>query len=249
MTALLVPLILAVAGAVMGAIVGSFIATLVLRWPHGEQASRGRSRCDQCGVAIRPIDLIPILSRFRLDGRCRDCGARIDPLHSRIELVAAAIGGTALVIAPNVSGAMLALFGWLLLPSCWLDWRHFWLPDRLTLILAVVGLGAGHWLGAPLVDRLIGGAVGWGSLAAIGSVYRRLRHRDGLGRGDPKLNGAIGLWLGWIPLTPILALAAALGLAIALRRGLSKTDPVPFGPMIGAASWIAAAALLAARAG
>ena len=58
-------LILGLVGAVMGAIVGSFIATLVLRWPQGEQASTGRSRCDGCGVAIRPVDLIPIWSRLR----------------------------------------------------------------------------------------------------------------------------------------------------------------------------------------
>ena len=74
-----------------------------------------------------------------------------------------------------------------------------------------------------------------------------MRGRDGLGRGDPKLFGAVGLWLGWLPLAPILALAAALGLAIALRRGLAALDPIPFGPMIGIASWIAAAGLLAAR--
>lgn len=245
MTPLLLGLIAALLGAVAGAIVGSFIATLVLRWPQGEQAATGRSRCDGCGVAIRPADLIPIWSRFRLKGCCRACGAAIDPLHGRVELAAAAIGGLALAIAPTMSGAMLALFGWLLLPSIILDWRHFWLPDRLTALLAVVGLGAGHMLGIPLQDRLIGGAAGWGALAALGFAYRHLRQREGLGRGDPKLFGAIGLWIGWAPLAPMLALAAALGLAFALRRGLSSKDPLPFGPMIGAAGWIAAAVLVA----
>ncbi|MCY7398241.1 MAG: A24 family peptidase, partial [Sphingomonas bacterium] len=223
------------------------LATLILRWPAGEQVTRGRSRCDGCARTLAPIELVPLLSRWMLGGKCRSCGAVIDLLHARVELVAALVGAIALGLAPDASGLALAAFGWLLIPSCWLDWRHFWLPDRLTLLLALAGLAGGSWLGGALLDRLIGGAVGWGTLAAVGFAYRRLRQREGLGRGDPKLFGAVGLWLGWVPLAPILALAAALGLAIALRKGLASRDPIAFGPMIGMASWIAAAVLLAAR--
>lgn len=238
----------ALLAAVMGAIVGSFLATLILRWPACEQVTRGRSRCDGCGQALAPVELVPLLSRALLGGKCRRCGAPIDPFHSKVEITAALVGGLACAIAPDLSGAALALFGWLLLPLCWLDWRHFWLPDRLTALLAVAGLAAGGLLGGALIDRLAGGLAGWGSLAALGFAYRRWRGREGLGRGDPKLFGAIGLWLGWLPLAPILALAAALGLAVALRKGLSIADPIPFGPMIGMASWIATAGLFAARA-
>ncbi len=94
--------------------------------------------------------------------------------------------------------------------------------------LALGGLAGGRLLGVDLVDQLIGGTVGWASLAALAAGYRRLRKREGLGRGDAKLLGAVGLWLGWMPLAPILALAAALGLAVALRRGLSAGDAIPF---------------------
>lgn len=243
----MIALIAALFGAVAGAIIGSFLATLILRWPAGQQVTRGRSRCDGCARTLSPLELVPLLSRAMLGGKCRSCGAPIDQLHSRVELSAAIVGGVALALSPDASGLALAMFGWLLIPLCWLDWRHFWLPDRLTLILALVGLVAGGWLGGALLDRLIGGAVGWGALAALSLAYRRLRGRDGLGRGDPKLFGAVGLWLGWLLLAPILALAAALGLAVALRKGLAAHDPVPFGPMIGVASWIAAAGLLAAR--
>ena len=241
------PVIAALFGAVAGAIIGRFLATLILRWPAGRQVTRGRSSCDRCARTLSPLELMPLLSRAVLGGKCRSCGAPIDPLHTRVELTAAVVGGAALALSADASGLALAAFGWLLIPLCWLDWRHFWLPDRLTLLLALGGLVAGGWLGGALAERLIGGALGWGALAALGLAYRRLRHRDGLGRGDPKLFGAVGLWLGWLPLAPILALAAALGLMIALRRGLAALDPIAFGPMIGMASWIAAAAMLAAR--
>ena len=243
----MIALVAALFGAVAGAIIGSFLATLILRWPEGRQVTRGRSSCDGCDRTLSPSELIPLLSRAVLGGKCRSCGEPIDPLHTRVELTAAVVGGAALALSPDASGLALAVFGWLLIPLCWLDWRHFWLPDRLTLLLALTGLVGGGWLGGALVDRLIGGVAGWGSLGALSLAYRRWRQRDGLGRGDPKLFGAVGLWLGWFPLAPILALAAALGLAIALRRGLSALDPIPFGPMIGIASWIAAAGLLAAR--
>ena len=243
----MIALIAVLLGAVAGAIIGSFLATLILRWPAGRQVTRGRSRCDGCTRTLSPFELIPLLSRALLGGKCRSCGAPIDPLHTRVELTAAMVGGAALALAPDASGLALAAFGWLLIPLCWLDWRHFWLPDRLTLLLAIGGLGGGALLGVDIVSQLIGGTIGWVSLAAVGAGYRRWRRREGLGRGDPKLLGAVGLWVGWVPLAPILALAAALGLVMALRRGLVAVDPIPFGPMIGIASWCAAATMLAAH--
>lgn len=237
-------IVVALAGAIFGAIVGSFLATLVVRLPKGEQALAGRSRCDHCRRPLRLLDLVPIGSRLWLRGKCRSCGGAIDPTHSRIELVAVLIGAAAMAIRPDLSGVALAVFGWLLLPLAWLDWRHFWLPDRLMLPLAIGGVALGGWLGADLPSRLVGGLAGWGSLALLALLYRRTRGREGLGGGDPKLLGAIGLWLGWIPLAPLLALAAALGLSVALVRGLSARASLPFGTMLAAAAWPVAVALL-----
>ncbi|HYI42846.1 MAG TPA: prepilin peptidase, partial [Sphingomicrobium sp.] len=107
--------LIALAGAVLGAIVGSYVATLCLRWPRGAQASTGRSRCDACGRTLEPLELVPVLSALAARGRCRSCGARIDRFHLRVELAAAAIGALALLISPDLRGAALALFGWLLL--------------------------------------------------------------------------------------------------------------------------------------
>lgn len=224
-------------GAMSGAIVGSFLATLVIRWPKDEQAVAGRSRCDQCYRQLSPLELVPIVSRLWLRGRCRSCQAAIDPTHAQLEICAAIVGAAALWLAPDPSGLALALFGWALLPLAWLDWRHMWLPNRLVLPLALGGLAFGGVLGASLIDRIIGGVAGWAALSLLSLTYRLARGREGLGRGDPKLLGAIGLWLGWAPLAPVLALAAALGIAIALARGLSSKDPLPFGTMLAIAAW------------
>lgn len=226
-----------IVGAVSGAIVGSFLATLVVRLPKGEQAVTGRSRCDQCRAELGPLELVPILSRLWLRGRCRACGAAIDATHAQLEVCAGVVGAAALGLAPGPTGLALAVFGWLLLPLAWLDWRHFWLPDRIVLPLALAGLAFGGLLGTPLIDRIIGGLAGWAALGLLSLAYRRARGREGLGQGDPKLLGAIGLWLGWVPLAPVLALAAAVGLAVALARGLSSKDSLPLGTMLAIAAW------------
>jgi leader peptidase (prepilin peptidase)/N-methyltransferase len=241
---LLAPLL----GALLGAIVGSFVATLVIRWPRGEQAVTGRSRCDQCRHELRWWELVPIGSALWLKGRCSRCGAAIDPLHGGVELAAAAIGAISLAILPNLAGAALALFGWLLLPLGLLDWRHFWLPDRLTIVLAVTGLALGGQFGISLTDRLIGGVAGWATLWLLTLAYRRVRGREGLGAGDAKLLGGVGLWLGWTALPVVLLIAAATGLMIALVRRMKRDDELPFGSMLAVAGWVTGVALVAAYA-
>lgn len=227
----------AASGFVLGAIVGSFMATLVVRWPQGRSVTAGRSACDRCGSTLFARDLVPIISGLVLRGRCRRCGAGIDSIHGRIELAAASIGAVSLGLSPNLAGLAAATLGFLLLALAMLDWRHFWLPDRLVLVLALAGLAGGRALGVTPTDQLIGGASGFAALALLGAAYRRLRGRIGLGQGDPKLMGAIGLWLGWQSLAPLLALAAAAGLVLAIATGRRAQDSFPFGTMLAAAAW------------
>jgi leader peptidase (prepilin peptidase)/N-methyltransferase len=226
-------------GAVLGAIVGSYLATIVLRWPAGE-AARGRSRCDGCGVKLRPIDLVPILSWALLRGRCARCGVRIDPRHPAIEVCAALIGGVSLAVAPGAGGLIGAVCGWLLLALAALDLAHLWLPDRLTGALALVALAGGiAGFDPSLADRMAGGVFGFASLWAIAAAYRRVRGREGMGAGDPKLFGAIGLWLGLWPLPFVLLAACAVGFAwvgLQMMRRRAATM-VPFGAMLAIAAW------------
>ncbi|MEI9850898.1 MAG: prepilin peptidase [Sphingomonas sp.] len=201
----------------LGAVFGSFIATVVVRWPEGRSAMKGRSQCDGCGKPLGPHELVPVLSYAVLRGRCAGCEAAIRPSHTVIELLGLAIGVLSGIAAPGADGAALAVFGWLLLALAAIDLAAFWLPDALTGALAAAGLACGLiGMGPPLEDRLIGGAAGFASLWLIAAAYRALRGREGLGGGDPKLFGAIGLWVGAQGLPIVLLLASLMGLAAVL---------------------------------
>lgn len=231
-----------VAGLLLGAIAGSYIATVLIRWPQG-QAARGRSRCDHCNVVLRPLDLVPLLSFLLRRGRCAHCGATIDPRHPLLEGAAALIGALSLLLVPGPPGLAGALFGWLLLALAALDAEHYWLPNRMTGLLAALGLAAGLLgLQPPLAERLIGGIAGFAALAAIALGYRLLRGRDGMGGGDPKLLGGIGLWLGWQALPLVVLLASFCGLALLAVHWLSgkavhRAQEVPFGALLAVVSW------------
>ena len=227
----------------LGAIAGSFLAAILVRWPSGRSVVRGRSKCDACGETLGARDLVPILSYFLVRGRCRKCGAAIDRRHLAAEAGAALIGLTAIAAHPLPVAVFTALFGWWLFLLAALDVEHHWLPDRLTLPLIPAGLAVG-WLGIgpPLEPRLIGALAGFAALALIAWAYRRLRGREGLGGGDPKLFAAIGAWLGWgqLPFVMLGAGLVGLGAILIMRlRGaeVAATDRLPLGTLLALAAW------------
>jgi leader peptidase (prepilin peptidase)/N-methyltransferase len=231
------------AGFVLGAVIGSFLAAILVRWPEGRSVLRGRSHCDSCGRTLSPRDLFPILSWFLVRGRCRHCGAAIDRRHLAIEAGGALVGLTAIVAHPLPLALFTAMFGWWLFLLAALDIEHEWLPDRLTLPLIPAGFAvAWAGFGPPLQERLIGAAAGFAALALIALLYRRLRGREGLGGGDPKLFAAIGAWLGWQQLPLVMVGAGLLGLAAILLRRLrgemvEATDRLPLGTLMALAAW------------
>ena len=186
---------------------------------------------------------MPILSYFLVKGRCRHCGAAIDRRLLAIEAGGALIGLTAIAAHPIPLAVATAIFGWWLFLLAALDAEHHWLPDRLSLPLIPAGLIVA-WLGfgPALGERLIGAAVGFAALAAIAFGYRRLRGREGLGGGDPKLLAAIGAWLGWQMLPFVLLGAGLIGLAAILMMRLrghnvAATDRVPLGTLMALTAW------------
>jgi len=236
----LLPIIL---GALAGLIVGSFLATILIRWPQGRRVVAGRSRCDGCGVGLRAWELVPLLSFAIQRGRCRRCGAAVDPRHPAIEVTAALVGAAALAAHPLPLALATCLFGWWLLVTAALDAEHHWLPDALTLPLLVLGLGAGAaGLGPPLLDRIAGAAAGWAVLAGLAWLYRSTCGRQGLGGGDPKLLAALGAWLGVLQLPFVLLGAGLIGLAavavLRLRgRAVSGATRLPLGTLMALAAW------------
>jgi len=230
-------------GVLLGLIIGSFLATLIVRWPEERSVVGGRSVCDSCGHQLRGWELIPVASFVLQRGRCRQCGANIATDHIAIELAAGLIGGLALFASPGIEGLAGAVFGWLLLTLAALDVKHHWLPDGLTVLLALSGLTAGLIAVDPaLQDRLIGGVAGFASLAIVGAAYKMIRSREGLGAGDPKMLGAIGCWLGWQALPLVILGASLVGLLVALSwrlRGkrVSADSMLPLGSLMAVAAF------------
>lgn len=226
----------------LGAIMGSFLATLAIRWPQDRSVLRGRSACDACGRTLGASELVPIISAMASRGRCRTCGAAIDWRHPAIELGCALVGVSAGLVAPGWTGVAGAGFGWLLLTLAAIDVAEFWLPDPLVAALALTGIASALWAPPAVDERVIGGALGFALLWAVSAGYWRIRGREGMGGGDPKLFGAIGLWLGWRLLPAVLVIAALVGLGVALFKHLRGRDiaadtALPFGAFLAVAAY------------
>jgi leader peptidase (prepilin peptidase)/N-methyltransferase len=234
---------IAVAVIVAAPVIGSFLAVVALRWGSGRTVVFGRSACDACGHALGPLELVPLVSYAAQRGRCRHCGAAIDPLHAVMEAGALMLAVWAAFVTSGWVLLASAALGWTLLTLSAIDWRTGLLPDILTLPLIAAGLGVA-WLVDPksLLDHVIGAVVGFVVFAALSEIYLRLRGRDGLGLGDAKLLAASGAWLGWQALPSVILFAALLGLAAVLvlrvaGKHLDATSRIAFGPALAAATW------------
>jgi len=223
--------------------VGSFLGVITKRLPDERDWRWGRSTCDTCHKRLSPVELVPILSWLVLHGRCRNCHAEIGFFYPAIELAALAIAVWTVVTVPHELQIVTTLFGWLLLTLAAVDWQTRRLPDVLTLLLAITGLVAAY-----LYDRdywLIHAAAGVAAaaaLVAIAVLYRWIRKSAGLGLGDAKLFGALGIWVSLSGLPSVLFLGAMFAMAFYLiRQGFLRTDwreRLPFGPFLAAAGWL-----------
>lgn len=233
--------------ALFGLAVGSFLNAAATRLPRGESPLRGRSRCPQCGSAIRIRDNLPLVSYAALAGRCRDCRARIPLRYPLLEAggAAAALSGAALAPHPALLASWF-VFLCLALTLFATDWERLVLPDALTL----GGAGAGFLLAAPrpdltLLESAAGAALGFGLLAGLRALWFRFRGVEAIGRGDLKLELLLGAFLGPIGVLRALALASGIGLAAALPLLLlgriRRDTPLPFGAALclaGAACFV-----------
>jgi leader peptidase (prepilin peptidase)/N-methyltransferase len=224
--------------------VGSFLGLVVDRLPVGQPVLLGRSVCDGCGRPLGVRDLVPIVSFLVQRGRARCCGARLPPFYPMIEIAALVVAVWASLVVDGWLLWVTCGLGWTLLVLAWIDLRHFWLPDVLTLPLIPAGLAITYAIG---LDRLVGHAIaaalGFGALALIAWGYQHVRGREGLGLGDAKLLAGAGAWLGPAALPSVVLLGAVAGLAAALamgRRGakLRPETAIAFGPWLALAFWV-----------
>jgi leader peptidase (prepilin peptidase)/N-methyltransferase len=210
-----------------------------------------RSACPKCGAQITALQNIPVISYLMLKGKCANCGARISVRYPLVEL------GTAILSALVAwkfgfvwYTAAALLLTWILIALTGIDIDHQLLPDNLTLPLVWLGLLLSlattiPAIGLPVDPRssIIGTLAGYLSLWSVYHVFRLLTGKEGMGYGDFKLFAALGAWLGWQMLLPIILLAAftgaVLGILMIALRGRDRNIPIPFGPYLAAAGWIA----------
>lgn len=204
-----------------------------------------RSRCRQCGHAITALENIPVLSYLLQGGKCRGCKTAIGVRYPLIEIatgVAFAFcgyqwGGTwTAVLWAGFCGALIALI--------MIDWDTMLLPDDIVLPLLWAGLLAswGGWIATPLPSSVIGAVAGYLSLWSIGTLFKVLMKKEGMGHGDYKLLAALGAWLGAPAIVPIVLFSsivgACVGVALKVSSRLRQGEPMPYGPYLGGAGLI-----------
>ncbi|MDQ7793052.1 MAG: prepilin peptidase [bacterium] len=221
-----------VAAGVLGLCVGSFLNVCIHRLPRRESLLFPASRCPACESRLGPAELLPVVSYLWLKGRCRHCRAAIAPRYPLVELLTAT--GYASVVAAWGLGLQ-ALGGMALLSvlvvALFTDLEAGIIPNRLTL----AGFAMGLALLALRPERFLPGL---GGMAAGGGLllFLSLASRGGMGLGDVKLGGVMGLFLGWPAIAVALAVAflagGGVGLALLLSRRKGRREPIPFGPFL-----------------
>jgi leader peptidase (prepilin peptidase) / N-methyltransferase len=224
--------------------IGSFLGVVIRRLPQRSAIAWARSRCEWCGAQLTARDLMPLVSWLATRGRCRFCGRPLGWFYPAIELASLAVAFTAILLDGRHGPWLDSLLGWWLLTLGWIDVRCWQLPDTLTLPLVIAGLGAAAAFDPEqLTERALGAALGYLSLRAIAVLYRRLRHREGLGQGDAKLLAASGAWVGVDALPQVILVAAVLALMAAACLRLAGVrfgahSALPFGPFLAFATWL-----------
>jgi leader peptidase (prepilin peptidase)/N-methyltransferase len=211
-----------------------------------------RSACPLCHAPIAAWHNLPVVGWLILRGRCAACRA---PISWRYPVVELATGMLSALVAwhfgfGTTAGCAL-LVTWTLVALTGIDVDHQLLPDVITLPLlwagmlaaVVFGTAGDHALPVTPRDAIVGAAAGYLSLWTVFQLFRLVTGKEGMGYGDFKLFAALGAWLGWrlLPLVIVLAAAtgAALGILMIVLRGRDRAAPMPFGPYLAAAGWLA----------
>ena len=211
-----------------------------------------RSRCPSCNAGITALQNIPVVSWLLLGGKCASCRTSISVRYPIVEFATAVLSTlVALHFGWHWQTLAALLFTWALIALTVIDLDHTLLPDVITMPLLWLGLllslfwQAGLTAPAPTdpSSAILGAVCGYLILWTVYWAFKLVTGKDGMGYGDFKLLGALGAWMGWQMLPLILLLSAfagaVTGIALILLRGRDRNVPIPFGPYLAAAGWIA----------
>lgn len=250
----------ALLAALAGLLLGSFLNVCIYRMPRDLSVVKPRSFCPQCERMIAWYDNIPVISYMVLAGRCRRCGNRIPARYPIVELLTAlAFFWSVRYLGPTLAALKYSVFGAILIALVFSDLEERILPDEFTIGGAVLGVifaavvplnggilrlmflwGKNESL-VSVADSLFAAVFCSGALWAVGALYQKLRHREGLGLGDVKMIAMVGAFLGvqgaLLTLIAGSLLGAIVGLAYIWFTGKdASTYELPFGTFLGAAA-------------
>src|SRR5436190_14663931 len=216
----------------IGAVVGSFLNVVIARVPKGQSIVSPGSRCPRCGSPIAWYDNLPILSFILLRARCRKCGLPISPRYPLVELLT---GVLAVAVFRHDGPGWIAVgdFGLVaaLVALAYIDLDTWLLPHQITWPLLAVGLVSPLWnRELTWAQSLIGAAAGFALFAAIALIGEKLLKRETMGWGDVWLLAAIGAWLGWPALLPVVLLSALQGAIVGSILLATRREPEPSTP-------------------
>jgi leader peptidase (prepilin peptidase)/N-methyltransferase len=211
-----------------------------------------RSACPMCNAPIIAWQNIPVLSWLFLRGRCAACKHKISPRYPLVELATALLSAwVAWHFGFGAPAACALVVTWSLIALTAIDMDHQLLPDGITLPLMWLGLlgavivGPGEQSSLPVSprDAILGASAAYLSLWLVFQAFKWVTGKEGMGYGDFKLYAALGAWLGWKLLPLIILLSAAtgalFGILMIVLRGRDRAAPMPFGPYLAAAGWLA----------
>jgi leader peptidase (prepilin peptidase) / N-methyltransferase len=224
----------------LGLVIGSFLNVVAYRLPRGESIVKPRSRCTSCGTEVRALDNIPLVSWLVLRGRCRHCRAQISARYPVVELVTGVVFALVAVSRGLHPELLVDLpFAAMLIAVADIDLEHRIVPNRILAPMAVWAVAASALVRpGKLPELLIAGA---GAFTLL--LLAALAYPGGMGMGDVKLAGVMGLCLG-LPVAPALLIAffagSVVGVAIMLRHGAAaRKRAVPFGPFLALGGLVA----------
>ena len=204
------------------------------------------STCPGCNSPIRAWHNIPVISYLFLKGRCGNCSQPISIRYPIVELLAGIItAALAYEFGFSLYLAATLILSWSFICLVFIDIDHMLLPDDITLpllwlgiLLALTGIGP-----VALVDSLIGAMAGYMLLWLVYWGFKLVTGKEGMGYGDFKLLAVIGAWLGWqiLPVVILLSsvIGALVGISIIVFFGGQRGKPIPFGPYLAGAGWVA----------
>jgi len=203
------------------------------------------SHCPHCKAAIKPWQNIPVISYLLLHGKCGACRQPISPRYPLLELVTGLMTmALAWHFPPGIALLGACLFTWSLIALTMIDIDHQLLPDNITLPLLWLGLLfnlGGTYTSLP--EAVVGAMAGYLILWSVYQLFRLLTGKEGMGYGDFKLLAALGAWLGWqaLPLVILISsmVGAVCGIALMVIKRRGREVPIPFGPYLALAGWIA----------